>query len=31
MDGVEGAKCTSGVHSDCVLVVFVPPLVDEDV
>ena len=31
VDGVEGAKCTSSVNSDCVLIAFVSPLVDEDV
>ena len=31
VDGVEGAKCTSGVNSDSVLIAFLSPLVDEDV
>ena len=31
VNGVEGAKCTGSVNSDSVLIVFVSPLVDEDV
>ena len=31
VDGVEGAKCPCSVHCDCVLIVFLSPLVDEDV
>ena len=31
VNGVEGAKCPCGVHRDCVLIVFLSPLVDEDV
>ena len=31
VNGVEGAKCPCSVHRDCVLIVFLSPLVDEDV
>ena len=31
VDGVEGAKCPCSVYRDCVLIVFLSPLVYEDV
>ena len=31
VDGVEGAQCSCGVDCDCVLIVFLSPLMDEDV
>ena len=31
VDRVEGAKCSCGVHCNCVLIVLLSPLVDEDV
>ena len=31
VDGVEGAKCPCSVHRNCVLIVLLSPLVDEDV